>query len=204
MICHKVLLCAPPQPHAMLLGIQGYDKSIPGEAIDLADTLSRLPDASDCSDVPIEIRVNTLSFNQAKVTDIRKTTQNDATLSPLKDLIFHGWPKSKKDVPTDLCSFWSCRDFKHGQWNRAKRAFKRSDFSYHRFFTRIFLPTYIWILIILVLQRLSERKMCTGQKLTLILNKYVNVVQYARNTSHSNIQKRCCQAIYHHYRGTLL
>jgi len=113
MICNKPLTSAPPRLQAMLLDTQGYDyriQYVPGKDVGLADALSRLPNYSDKGNIPLDVKVNTMSFSEVKITDIREETQRDATLNALKELIYNGFPDYIKDVPSDLRSFWSYRD----------------------------------------------------------------------------------------------
>ena len=60
-ICAKPIHAASPRPQRMLLQIQGYNFKVkyrPGETMVLADTLSRLPNPENNSEIELDLRVD--------------------------------------------------------------------------------------------------------------------------------------------------
>ena len=125
MISQKPLHAAPPRLQRMLLKIQGYNYCFvyrPGTEMVLADTLSRLPNAHNRSEVELDVRVDgidasyskqsisLINFSADKQKQLRDETTSDPVLNQLKEVIHTGWPETIKELPTDLRSFWSYRD----------------------------------------------------------------------------------------------
>ena len=48
-----------------------------------------------------------------KLSEIRQATEQDPTLTKVRNLITAGWPKSRKSVPPDVQSLWNIRDELH-------------------------------------------------------------------------------------------
>ena len=126
MIWKKPLRCAPPRLQRLLIKIQGYNCDVqykPGKHMVLSDTLSRLPNPSDAQDIPLDIRVETISaevedilnvdlifFGQNKREQLQRETSRDPVLRELVQLVTNGWPDTIKEVPTSLRIFWPYRD----------------------------------------------------------------------------------------------
>ena len=125
MISQKPLHAAPPRLQRMLFKIQGYNYCFvyrPGTEMVLADTLSRLPNAHNRSEVELDVQVegidasdseqsiSLINFSADKQKQLRDETTSDPVLNQLKEVIHTGWPETIKELPTDLRSFWSYRD----------------------------------------------------------------------------------------------
>ena len=118
MICKKPIISAPPRLQRMLLRILGYDYSVvyrPGEEMVLSDTLSRLPNPNNKSEVKLDLRVDgisfdLISFSPGKQVELRRETQRCPVLNALAEVVYRGWPERIGDLPTDLRVFWSYRD----------------------------------------------------------------------------------------------
>ena len=117
-ICKKPISAAPPRLQRMLLKIQGYDFEIkyrPGSQMTVADTLSRLPNPKENSEVKLDIRVDAIwldliNFNLDKQRQLREETKRCPIMNALAEVIYEGWPDTLKELPTDLRIFWSYRD----------------------------------------------------------------------------------------------
>ena len=83
----------------------------------LADTLSRacIPGEGN-AEVEEELSrvVHSLVLNipasANKLSEIPQTTEQDPTLTKVRNLIMTRWPKSRKSVPPDVQSLWNIRD----------------------------------------------------------------------------------------------
>ena len=87
----------------------------------ISDNLSRLPDATQKGDVPLDLQiahveeheddhielVDLINFGSQKREDIQN---QDPTLRALRDIISVGWPQKITEVPTELRPYWSFRD----------------------------------------------------------------------------------------------
>ena len=90
----------------------------------LADTLSRLPNPYNNSDIPLDITVDEISsddiddhhhmdlinFSTAKCDQLRESTSTDTTLRGLQQIVYQGWPDKISDLPQELRPYWSYRD----------------------------------------------------------------------------------------------
>ena len=55
--------------------------------------------------------VHNIPVSGDKLSEIRQTTEQDPTLTKVRNLIMTGWPpKSRKSVPPDVQSLWNIRD----------------------------------------------------------------------------------------------
>ena len=123
---HKPLECivlkplngAPKRLQRMLLRLQKYNllvKYKKGSTMFLADTLSRafLPDVSACEfsrsleDVDHTI---TLALSEDHLQQVKHMSADDPVLQVLREVIRHGWPESKSDVPESIHAYYDFRD----------------------------------------------------------------------------------------------
>ena len=122
-ILKKPLCKAQPKLHRLMLRLHPYDLEVhyvPGKYMYLADTLSRacIPGEGN-ADMEEELSrvIHTLVLNipvsANKLSQIRQATEQDPTLTKVRNLIMTGWPKSKKSVPPDVQSLWNIRDELH-------------------------------------------------------------------------------------------
>ena len=51
-----------------------------------------------------------MNFSALKQAQVREETCRDPVLNSLAHVIFTGWPVGIREMPTDLCQFWSYRD----------------------------------------------------------------------------------------------
>ena len=118
MVCHKPLMAVPPRLQRLLLRIQGYDYRViyrPGEEAIVPDVLSRLPNPSESGEISHDLRVDDIeldliNFNQTKQEILRTETRRCPIMSTLTETVLEGWPKSIKELPTDIRVFWPFRD----------------------------------------------------------------------------------------------
>ena len=84
----------------------------------LADTLSRayikgkaesneLEDDLICA---VKLVINNLPVSDPKLQEIRSATEQDPTLTKLKNTIQLGWPEKRSQVPQELRDYWNYRD----------------------------------------------------------------------------------------------
>uniref|UniRef100_A0A8C7WXQ6 Gypsy retrotransposon integrase-like protein 1 n=1 Tax=Oryzias sinensis TaxID=183150 RepID=A0A8C7WXQ6_9TELE len=127
-ICRKPLHAAPPRLQRMLVQVQGYNFEVmyrPGPQMVLADTLSRLPNPENSSEIELDERIDGLifepedpemytialiNFSPDKQNTLRAETSKDLKLSALKEVILQGWPEKIQDLPKHLRAFWAFRD----------------------------------------------------------------------------------------------
>ena len=81
----------------------------------ISDTLSRLPNHKERTEVKLDVRVDGLSidiidFSPLKQQELKRKTRYNPLLNALAEVIYQGWPEKIKDLPTDLRSYWSYRD----------------------------------------------------------------------------------------------
>ena len=60
--------------------------------------------------IPLDIQIHLVQFSTESLTELKRKTQQDATLSTLIQIITHGWPGRIKDLATSLQPYWSFRD----------------------------------------------------------------------------------------------
>ena len=127
-ICTKPIHAAPPRLQNMLLLIQGYRYKIkyrPGEDMVLADTLSRIPNPNNNTEIDLDLRVDginvlidgpkykviaLINFPPYKQELLREETTKDTVLNHLKEIVHSGWPEAMKSLPEDLRPYWSFRE----------------------------------------------------------------------------------------------
>ena len=118
MIYNKPIAAAPPRLQRMMVRIQGYDYRVvyrPGNEMVMSDTMSRLSNPKETSDVQLDVRVDELSIDLVNFSPVKQKALCDETrkcvvLNALAEVIFQGWPEKMRDLPRDLRSFWSYRD----------------------------------------------------------------------------------------------
>ncbi len=131
MITKKPLSSAPPRLKRLLVKLQGYTFNVrykPGKEMVLSDTLSRLPNPQRESEIPLDIQVESITFDEefedteddirvdlvhfgkCKQDALQEETTKSPTLRALSAVITNGWPDYIKDLPKDVRPYWSCRD----------------------------------------------------------------------------------------------
>ena len=111
----KHLTAAPPRLQRMLLRLQPYDLTIkykPGKEMLIADALSRLSpeDTRPMENLDVQIHEVCPQVADTMVREIRGETQKDPELSALKEIVYSGWPSTRKELPTLTKPYWSYRD----------------------------------------------------------------------------------------------
>ena len=112
-IVQKGLINSPPRIQRMLLKLKGYDMEVeyqPGKEIVLADTLSRLPSVHNKETIHRDVRVDIVRFSDERIQELRNKTKDDQVLRTLTETIVTGWPKTIKELPTSIRSYWAFRD----------------------------------------------------------------------------------------------
>ena len=125
-ILRKPLHKATPRIQLMLLKLMRYKleiKYVPGSRMYIADTLSRayVPGEEDDSmDMALghgEYRIHSvttgLPISQEKLSEMRQATQQDKTLTKLRQYTSHGWPSHRAAAPPELHPYWQIRDEIH-------------------------------------------------------------------------------------------
>lgn len=114
MIKLKNLKAAPGRLQRMLLQIQDYDVTIrykPGKEMVLADPLSRLnPLPGDSPEMDVRIHSSVTLFSDQKTKQLKDETNKDPELVMLREVIFHGFPDTRKELNTNLRKYWAYRD----------------------------------------------------------------------------------------------
>ena len=112
-IVQKGLINSPPRIQRMFLKLKGYDMEVeyqPGKEIVLADTLSRLPSVHNKETIDRDVRVYFVRFSDERIKELRNKTKDDQVLRTLSETIVTGWPKTIKELPTSIRSYWAFRD----------------------------------------------------------------------------------------------
>lgn len=110
----KPIHCAPQRIQRMLLKVQPYALDIkykPGKELHIADALSRdyLPDTSGSCEEEFEVHLlESGHVGEFTYPDLVKYTKEE--LTPLYNVILHGWPENKKQLPENVKDYWSFRD----------------------------------------------------------------------------------------------
>ena len=112
-ILSKSLNQATPRLQRILIRTFPYNfkiRYIPGPTNQIADCLSRLGVQKDSISLP-KLQINQIT-SQLKARDdslhkIRLATQADNSLTILKHIIQHRWPKTVKEVPQEIQKYWT-------------------------------------------------------------------------------------------------
>ncbi|XP_068227963.1 uncharacterized protein [Palaemon carinicauda] len=109
----KNLTAMPPRLQRRLLCLQGYDMNIRyrlGRVMILADSLSRLPYQKRNTTIDLDPKLHLVQFSGSKPFQLPTETNADPILSQLRDQILRGWPKTQREVTSQLRPYWSYRD----------------------------------------------------------------------------------------------
>ena len=115
-IAKKSMLMAPKRLQKMLLQLQRYTfdlEYVPGNKMQVADTLSRAACATTKSDFEKELETVCVVDNRISDPLLEKVaieTQRDETLQTVKELILNGWPNDKSKVPPQARPYYPVRD----------------------------------------------------------------------------------------------
>lgn len=113
MISKKNIAAAPARLQRMLLRLQRYDYDIsyvPGKEMTLADSLSRLPKDKKDAEINLDVKVCYVQFSTPKLRELCTETEKDTELSMLKRQIVNGFPDTRREIPSEIRSYWSFRD----------------------------------------------------------------------------------------------
>ena len=112
-ILSKSLNQATPRLQRILIRTFPYNfkiRYIPGPTNQIADCLSRLGVQKDSISLP-KLQINQITSQLRAWEDslhkIRQATQADDSLTILKHIIQHGWPKTVKEVPQEIQKYWT-------------------------------------------------------------------------------------------------
>ena len=115
-ILSKSLNLATPQLQRILIRTLPYNfkiRYIPGPTNQIADCLSRLGIQKDSISLP-KLQINQITSQLKAWEDslhkIRQATQADDSLTILKHIIQHGWPKTVKEVPQEIQKYWTFQE----------------------------------------------------------------------------------------------
>ena len=116
-ITKKPLSAAPPRLQRMLLQLQRYPFTLvykPGKEMVLADTLSRAyikgnPDIGLEEDLicAVNLVMDNLPVSDPKLKAIRDATENNSTMTKLRDIIKYGCPEKRSEIPQELKGYWN-------------------------------------------------------------------------------------------------
>ena len=89
----------------------------------LSDTLSRLPNPENAREIPLDLRVDgveyddaeyldidALNFSPQRLENIREETQKSPVLHHLKEVIMTGWPDNMQQCHKDIRQFYNFRE----------------------------------------------------------------------------------------------
>ena len=94
-------MCTTCQGSTCILLIHYPVRVYPGEGnAEMEEELSRV----------VHSLVLNIPVSANKLPEIRQTTEQDPTLTKVKNLIMTRWPKSKKSVRNDVQNLWNIRD----------------------------------------------------------------------------------------------
>ena len=82
----------------------------PGKELLLADALSRIQPRQG-ETINLEKTIHCVRWSVEKLDDVRRQTDTDAELQPLREVVTRGWPEDAKMLPKCLRSYWSIKDF---------------------------------------------------------------------------------------------
>ena len=114
---------APARFQKMMMKLQRYSFNVvykKGSSLYIADALSRayLP-SSTCETEDFEVfrldveetyHTNHPNFCPDTEANLKRATKQDNSLQSLISIILNGWPDNKKDLPSELYSYWNYRD----------------------------------------------------------------------------------------------
>ena len=109
-ISKKALINAPPRLQRLLLRMNNYNVSlawIPGKEMIFADHLSRNigPDLSNeptCSGLDLKVQDIYLNASEDRCISLARETDQDETLTTLKNMVLKGWPDKRDECPEML------------------------------------------------------------------------------------------------------
>lgn len=111
-IAKKALVKAPKRLQNLLLRAKNYNYTIvykPGTQIPTADALSRAPVGKPHREEVVR-SITMYPIKDRLIHVIRSATVQDLARTALGKAIAQGWPENKKDVPSILLPYYSCRD----------------------------------------------------------------------------------------------
>lgn len=118
-ILRKPLALAQPHLQRMMLALQKYSITLihkPGKEIPVANTLSRksMDDEDSSLSEAMETQIHTVisaaPVSADRMNDIRTATTQDEKLSTLKQVIWSGWPETRKKCHPHVSEYWNHRD----------------------------------------------------------------------------------------------
>ena len=123
-IWKKTIATSSPRLQRLLLRLAQYDVHIEylrGRENVIADALSRVAaaktDNTDYTDslsniekIPVHYITQTAPASPERLQELREATQNDPSLRLLIKTVHEGWPKTIKDCPRSIQSYWYFRD----------------------------------------------------------------------------------------------
>ena len=118
-ISRKPLALAPPRLQRMMLALQKYSITLmhkPGKEILVADKLSRksMDDEDSSLSEAMETQIHTVisaaPVSADRMNDIRTASSQDEQLSTLKQVIWPGWPETRKRCHPHVSEYWNHRD----------------------------------------------------------------------------------------------
>ena len=127
-ILSKSLNQATPRLQHILIRTFPYHfkvRYIPGMTNHIADCLSRLGFQKDSISLP-KLHVNQITSQLKARSDnlhnLQIATQDDDKLAILKHIIQQGWPKTIKEVPSEVQQYWTfCEELTIKDWVGTKR-----------------------------------------------------------------------------------
>ena len=123
-IWKKTIATSSPRLQRLLLRLAQYDVHIEylrGKENVIADALSRVaslkPELQDCYNslsnierIPVHQITQTAPASPERLQEICEATAKDSALRLLTDTVHEGWPKTIRDCPCSIQSYWYFRD----------------------------------------------------------------------------------------------
>ena len=117
-IWKKTIATSSPRLQRLLLGLAQY---LRGKENVIADALSRVASLKsehvDCNDhlsniekIPVHQITQTAPASPERLQELREATEKDPSLRLLAKTVHEGWPKTIKDCPCSIQSYWYFRD----------------------------------------------------------------------------------------------
>jgi transposase InsO family protein len=109
----KNLAQAPPRLQRMMLRLQPYNLTVryrKGSEMQLADFLSRYHPRPGKT-IHMDKTIHAVQWSNPKLESLRQETKTDPVLAKLTQIIQDGWPSTASELPKDLKSFWSLKDY---------------------------------------------------------------------------------------------